>query len=302
MDKYIIKMRSFKEITLRVATFILAVAACGCSHTKAQEPTDYQQPDSVAAGESTLSGERAEIFGGLLDSAQKEAVIDSLAIAWQPWESVAVNGKLKMAGLPLSPSLKMYMERERSIMISLRAPFVGEAGRVEIVNDTLLAVNKLNKIYVEEPISKALSYYPGTLSDLQDLLLGRIVLPGVGLLGHDMAEAVDIYAEEGGACTIVAAEGNMLPGFMYGYSVDAMEGMMRMAVIPESLPSTQVIIDYIFFDRGYDMTLKYLSPKKTYQADIQWDEPVWGAAPFDRIKLGAKYRRVDLESFVKSFK
>ncbi|MDE7349765.1 MAG: DUF4292 domain-containing protein, partial [Muribaculaceae bacterium] len=241
-------------------------------------------------------------FDGLLDIAQKRAVIDSLAIAWQPWESVAVNGKLKMAGLPLSPSLKMYMERDRSIMISLRAPFVGEAGRVEIVNDTLLVVNKLNKIYMEEPISKALSYYPGTLSDLQNLLLGRIVIPGVGMLEHGMAEAVDIYGGSDGACTIVAAEGNMLPGFMYGYSVDPMEGMMRMDVLPESLPSTQLIIDYIFFDRGYDMTLKYLSPKKNYQADIQWDEPTWNAAPFDRIKLGGKYRRVDIEGFMKSLK
>ena len=249
-------MRNFRKITLRVAALVMAVAACGCSHTKAQEPTDnYLQPDSVAPVATERSGENSVVIDGLLDLAQKRAVIDSLAIVWQPWESVAVNGKLKMAGLPLSPSLKMYMERDRSIMISVRAPFVGEAGRVEIVNDTLLAVNKLNKIYVEEPISKALSYYPGTLSDLQNLLLGRIVIPGVGMLEHGMAEAVDIYDGNDGTCTIVAAEGNMLPGFMYGYSVDPMEGMMRMAVLPESLPSTQVIIDYIFFDRGYDMTL-----------------------------------------------
>lgn len=288
---------------LRVVALVMTAAACGCSHVKAQDQTNIrQQPDSVAESEVNLSDGRADSFNGLLDKKQKRAVIDSLAISWQPWERVTVNGKLKMAGLPLSPSLKMFMERGRTILISVRAPFVGEAGRIEIVNDTLLAVNKLNKVYVEEPISKAFSYYPGTLSDLQDLLLGRIVIPGKGVLERGMAEAVDIYGQGDGACTIVASEDVMLPGFMYGYSVDPLEGMIRMAVLPQNLPSTQVTVDYIFFDRGYDMTLKYLSPKRNYQADIQWDEPVWEATPFDRIKLGGKYKRVDLEGFMKSFK
>ncbi len=295
-------MKRIRNIIWRVAALVMVAATCGCSHVKAQEPQGVEPGVSFDGGGSAAE-ESVGALNGMLTLEQKQAAIDSLAVDWQPWTSVAVNGKLKMAGLPLSPSLKMYMERDRSIMISVRAPFVGEAGRVEIVNDTLWAVNKLNKVYVEEPIAKALAYYPGTLSDLQDLLLGRIVVPGVGLLDRDKAEAVDIYGESNGACTIVASESNSIPGFLYGYAVDPMEGMIRMAVLPTVVDaSTQITIDYIFFDKGYDMTLKYLSPKKNYQADIQWDEPTWEAASFERIKLGGKYKRVDLEGFMKSFK
>lgn len=120
-------------------------------------------------------------------------MIDSITSRWLPWNSVSISGKLKMAGLPVSPSMKIYMKRDSALFISLRAPFMGEVGRAEILGDTIMVVNKMKKTYVKESIEKALDHYPGGLADLQDLILGRIVIPGKGLLESGHSPQLEIY-------------------------------------------------------------------------------------------------------------
>lgn len=97
----------------------------------------------------------------IVDADERLLAVDSITASWEAWTSVGISGKFRMAGLPLSPSVKIYMVRDSSIFISLRAPLVGEVGRAEIADSTLLVVNKMNKTYVEEPIARALAYYPG---------------------------------------------------------------------------------------------------------------------------------------------
>ncbi len=231
----------------------------------------------------------------------RQAMVDSIISPWQPWTKVAVNGKLKMAGLPLSPNVKIFMECDSSILISLRAPFVGEVGRAEITDSTLLVVNKMKKIYVEEPIREALSAYPGGLSDIQNIILGRISLPGLGLLSHEVEEEVELYQALDGSMSLVVEEAAAIPGFNYGYVIDNEFSPVTLLVLPERNPDVVVRLDYEYFDKGYDLSLSYKSDTKNFQATLQLDNPVWDGNPFDRIKLNSKYRKVDLKDFMKSF-
>lgn len=232
---------------------------------------------------------------------KKGEVVDSIISGWNEWNTVSLSGKFKMSGLPLSPSMKIFMERDSSILISMRAPLMGEVGRIEIANDTILAVNKMNKTFVKEPVEKALAYYPGTISDLQDLLLGRIVVPGKGLLSGELVEALDIYSEDDGTTTIVAGEEAALPDFNYGYVVDANWFTAALMVMPLAKPDVAVTVVYEYFTNGYDMQLSYQSEKRNYKATLEFNEPEWESKGFDRTKLGGKYTQLTFDKFIKSF-
>lgn len=220
---------------------------------------------------------------------------------WTEWESASMSGKLRMEGLPVTPSVKIWMVRDSLIRISLRAPFVGEVGRAEVADSMLLVVNKMNHSYVEEPLDKALAYYPGGIADLQELLLGRIVIPGAGLLSPEIADAVEIYAEEDGSATIVAAEDWKIPGFNYGYSVGADGWPAALMVLPESLPQVAVTLLFSFFENGHDITVNYQNGEKTIQATLELSEPEWDGKGFDALKNVEKYQKLPLSDFFKQF-
>lgn len=237
----------------------------------------------------------------VLTPEQRSEAVDSIVSQWEDWDTVAINGKLKMAGLALNPSLRIYMQRDSAIFISLRAPFVGEVGRAEITDSTALVVNKMKKIYVEEPLQKVFSFYPGGLADLQDLLLARIALPGIGTLSHEVEEYVDMYAEEDGTMTLVVGEDFAIPGFNYGYVIFGDFLPVALLVLPEQYPDVTVTLTYEYYDKGYDLNFFYRSEKKNYQATLELDDPVWDEKPFDRISLNSKYRKVELQEFLKTF-
>lgn len=231
---------------------------------------------------------------------ERHAVVDSIISGWNDWTEVSLSGKLKMAGLPVTPSVKIYMQRDSSIFISLRAPLVGEVGRAEITDSTVLVVNKMKKIYIEESLEKVMSFYPGTIADLQNIFLGRIALPGLGLLSHDVEENLDIYSEADTTYSLVVNEDMAIPGVNYGYVINRGYWPVALLVLPESNPDLTVTLTYDYFENGYDMTFFYRSEKKIIQADLEFDLPNWEPKPFDRISLNSKYRKVELTDFLKS--
>lgn len=237
----------------------------------------------------------------LLPADTTKMVIDSISSRWGDWDKVSISGKFKMAGLPLSPSVKVYMQRDSSIFISLRAPLMGEVGRAEVIDSTLLIVNKMNKTYVEEPIEKALAYYPGGISDLQNLLLGRAVMPGYGPLSPDIAEIAELYGEEDGSTTLIATEEARLEGFNYGYSFTPDCLLQALMVLPLDHPDVAVTLSYEYYEKGYDMEFVYQSEKRNYRATLELNEPDTDGNPMNPIKIGNNFKKLDLADFWKSF-
>ena len=235
-----------------------------------------------------------------IDPVAKHTVVDSIVAPWTDWDEVSLNGKLKMAGLPVSPSVKIFMQRDRAIFISLRAPFVGEVGRAEITDSTVLMVNKMKKVYMEESLEKVFSFYPGSLYDLQNLILGRVALPGLGILSHEVEDSVDIYAEEDGTFSLVVAEEAEIPGINYGYVFDSGFWPVALLVLPQQTPDVSVTLGYEYYEHGYDMTVFYRSDTKNYHATLELDEPDWNGRAFDRLSISSKYRKVDLKEFMNS--
>lgn len=237
----------------------------------------------------------------LVPSDSTMMAIDSIANRWNDWETLSISGKFKMAGLPLSPSVKIFMEKDSSIFISLRAPLMGEVGRAEIADSTLRIVNKMSKTYIEEPISKALDYYPGGVADLQNLLLGRAVIAGYGLLSPELGEIVELYAEEDGSQTLIAADVARLEEFNYGYSITPDFLIQALMVLPVNKPDVAVTLAYTYYEKGYDMEFVYQSEKRNYRATLELDEPQYEGGEMTPIKINDRYRRLDFGDFMKSF-
>lgn len=232
---------------------------------------------------------------------EKKSIVSAIASGCAQWNTVSLSGKLRMDMLPLSPSVKIFMQRDSLIRISLRAPLVGEVGRAEIDNDSILVVNKMKKTYVKESLAKVFSFYPGTLSDLQDILLGRVVIPGYGTLTEDSWKVVELYEEEGVGYTLLPTPKAEIEGFTYGYMIDGTPKATALAVVPEGKENVIVGVTYSYPDNGLEVNVSYQTPEKTVGGTLDLDRPEWNVKGFDAIKLNSRFRRMDFKQFMKSF-
>lgn len=233
---------------------------------------------------------------------ERREVVEAISSPWNDWQTLTISGKLKMAGLPLSPSVKIYMEKDSIVRISLRAPLMGEVGRAEIDGDTLLVVNKMKKTFVKEPLDSVMSRYPVTLSDVQSLLMGRVVIPGFGTLTEECAEMVELFPEEGGEYSLIPSEEMELEDFNYGYLIDSDMLPTVLMVIPVGKPEVSVNVTYDYDPNGYEIFVSYQSPEKIYSGTLQLDYPQEGGSPIEPIKLNNKYTQLDFEKFILSFR
>lgn len=236
-----------------------------------------------------------------LSQNERKTVVEAITEPWSDWQTLSISGKLKMAGLPLSPSVKIYMEKDSSVRISLRAPLMGEVGRAEINGDTLLIVNKMKKTFVKEPLDSVMSHYPIGLGDVQSLLLGRVVIAGGGTLTADRAEMVEMFAEADGEYSLIPGEMMELEEFNYGYLIDAEMQPTALLVIPAEKPEINVNVTYDYSPNGYDIFVSYQSPEKIYSGTLLLDYPTEGGSPIEPIRINNKFTQLDFGQFVKSF-
>ena len=258
---------------------------------KAQDQFEGTLPlDSIPNSDSFISAP--------VDSTEET---DSITLPdYESWKVAKIDGKLKMQGLPLSPSLKIFMEKDSLIDISIRAPFVGEAGRLVITTDSVIAVNKMNKTYVSEGISDFLRYYPGGISNVQDLLLARFFLPGVDVMQVDLEELIDIYYEDN-QFNVVPKGVASIPGIIYGYVVDELFNPLWLVVLPEERQDIELDVQYTYNRQGYDIIIAYLEGDKKRDLTLELKNPEWKGESPKAIDLNKKFRRLSFSDFLKSF-
>ena len=260
-------------------------------------------PDTIGSTPYTITN--VEVEEVIIPVEPNDSVFeqdDSFVIAYpdyQPWDVVTLQGKLKMQGLPLSPSLKIFMKRDSLISISVSAPLVGEAARIVIDNDSVVAVNKMNKTYVQEGVADFLKYYPGGISDVQDLLLGRFFLPGFDVMEDDLDSLVEIFYEDN-QFNVVPVGPAVIPGVDYGFVIDDQFNPLMLVILPESRPDIQIAAFYKYKLQGYDLEFDYQEGAKNYQIIMELKEPQWSGSEPKEIDLNKKFRRLSFYDFIKS--
>lgn len=235
-----------------------------------------------------------------LGTEERDSLILKITENFPEWETIEISGKLKMNGLPLSPSVKISMEKDSSIFISLRAPFLGEVGRAEVTKDSLLIVNKMKKVYVAEPLEDLMRNYPAGIVDLQNLILGVPVFPGYGPLDIEISDAIDIYKNEEGTF-LLPSDYAALEMADYGYGINENFLLSELLIIYGEDSPVNIDINYIYDRNKYQMNFLYISETRSIEAALELDYPIYKASPMEPMKIGKGYYRVSFADFMKSF-
>ena len=236
----------------------------------------------------------------LIQGKEKKEAFKKMRLLYPEWNTVSLSGKLKMKGLPLSPSVKIFMERDKSVIISLSAIFVGEVGRCEITGDSILLVNKMNKVYVKESLEDIKKYYPGDVGDIQELILGQLIFPGQGNVKEIDVDILEFY-KQGEETAIVPVEDIKLDGISYGYMVDSQLRPILLIVTPDDDSGINVTVKYEYYNNKYNIVADCQTTDRFYTATLELDNPEFNRGQMASINLTSKYRRVTLEQFLKSF-
>ncbi len=225
----------------------------------------------------------------------------TITSGYTSWDNARLNCKLSATGLPVSPSVKIYMERDKSISISISAIFVGEVGRIEIQGDNVLAVNKMRGVYCRENVADFFASLPVTLSDLQNLLLGRIFLIGDGVLSKNNANKAMIMEREDGGWDVVPVTQPAELGIAYGYSTYP-DGRLNVVLV-EAGDGKEVAGQFLYKKDSRKLELEYLGAGRSLEAtlDIK-DTNMDSYEPLSPIKIKDNWTRVSPKEFLKSLR
>lgn len=234
-----------------------------------------------------------------LDNKEKKELIKRISADYSNWGQVELNGKLHIEFLPVSPSVKIFMNRGKELFITVRAPFVGEVARVEADKDSILLVNKLKHTYCKEDLQSVARITTITLGDIQDLLLDRMFIAGRGTLNEKHASRIDFYAVEGNGWLAVPQKETDDDLITYGFVISPDYKMTQLIVQPIiSDSSGEILFEKYKKNTSLDFTFKIND--KTYDVGLTYGNPKWGAKPFERMEFNSKYRRLGIRDFIKT--
>lgn len=257
----------------------------------------------AAASEAMMPAQRAvapsDTVRAMADhSLEKKEIVGKMASQYTHWTCVETSGKLKMSRLPVAATVKVWMLRGKSVKISLRAPFIGEVGRVEIARDSVLLVNKMKKCYCKESSANLLQIMPTAIDDIQNFLLGRMVIIGKGEFKEAMESEFDIYRRSENWMVVPGTE-TMPEQFGYGYLVG--DNGLPLALMLESQLADGGITLVFEREDGLDIDFTLTLKDKEESGRLELNPYRNTNEAFASLKLTDKYRRVGLKQFLRSF-
>lgn len=238
-------------------------------------------------------------------SAEAEQMLKATLPNYTPWTSCEINGKLSMAGLPISPSVKIFMAQGSDIVISLRAPFVGEVGRITVAGDSITAVNKFNHVYCRESVASFLYDYPTLLTDAQSLILGRVAVVTEGELSPSTVNSLAVTVPENISdkkWLLSYPKPNYESDYKYSYMVNSRGEVEKVDVNLDS-KGMKIAMECDNSPKGRDLNVTlFKNGVQKLAANMQLDAPTWNATAPAPLKINSSYRQLPLAQFLKSFK
>lgn len=220
-----------------------------------------------------------------------------------------MSGKLSSPMLPVTASLKVYMEKDSLILITVSAPLIGEAARIEIDQKEALVVNKLKNSYATVDMAMIEPICPGGLAALQNLFLGRITLLGYGTLSPEDGSQLEIYSVGGGANadgSISEPAWTLLPEqdlenspFVYFYTLDKETLQLERFAVLSQDGGSQIDCFYTWGSRNVVLDFISVTGGRTMEATLQLNNPDSTTKPISRFQLSSRYKKTDLKGILK---
>lgn len=281
--------RMRKKITI-ICSAALVLVASGCSSSKKASREVSALPRELEAVAQAVEPETKR---------GAERILSNTVSLYQPWEEVSIDGKISMEGLPLDPTAKIYMKRDREVIVSVRAPILGEVARVEIADGEILVANRMKKIYVRESMDKVLSYVDFSLTDVQDVFLGRVFVLGKGTLsGHNSKDmTVALSPSDSYIVTPVRQPSSALYGFTL-YSDYRMQ--LLYARSPDYRYKANAEYTWRSTDGAKDVALDIIVGERDYPVEFRFKAPDFSPKAMSRMALNDKWKKVSIREFLQS--
>ena len=167
--------------------------------------------------------------------------VDAIIATLGNWQTMQTSGNIKLsAGSSFSSAIQVRMVRDQAIFISLR-PMLGiEVGRLLITADSLYAVDKVHKRYIAEKVSLLTSGIPVTVSDVQDMFLGRPFILGKGTLNETLKSQVTV----GEASPLVLTANESYKGYGYVFNFDKAGRIASLNIAPTKSAAAAYQVKY----------------------------------------------------------
>lgn len=227
-----------------------------------------------------------------LEGSAKTALIDSITAGYTEWDTVSMSGKLSSPMLPVTATVKVYMEREQLTIISVAAPFVGEAMRIEIDNDRILAVNKMKNTYATMESALVESLCPGGLTALQNMFLGRVNILGRGQLTPRLADAVDIYSAENNAWVLLPEQDYATAPYVYLYTVSKVTLLLNKFMVLTEGHKSDVQCFYTWTPADMSIRMMTILDDEVLEATLKLNNPDSAPKKMERFEVTPKYKKV----------
>ena len=202
-------------ITITLLTFLVLTTACGALKKTATPSTSTQNTTVTTPTYDPC-----------------DEVITTLG----DWSTMQTSGNIKLSGSSsFSSSVQVRMVRDKSIYISLRPVLGIEVGRLVITADSLYAVDKVHKRYIAEKVSILTAGIPVTVSDVQDIFMGRPCVIGQGTLGESNKAKVHAFREDN---SIILSPVDQYKGYGYTYAFDKSKRITSLYIVPAGATTT----------------------------------------------------------------
>ena len=210
--------------------------------------------------------------------------VDAVVATLGDWQTLQTGGNITLnAGSSFSSSIQVRMVRDQAIYISLR-PLLGiEVGKLLITADSVYAVDKVHKRYVAEKVSLLTAGIPVTVSDVQDIFLGRPFIIGQGTLSEGLKQQVTASSE--GNRTVVTAN-EQYKGYGYAFTLDKTGRIVSLDITP-ACGSTA------------DYQVKYADVRSTRAGNIAHSIKVNATVEKKKLDFSLTYKNIDWNGDVK---
>ncbi len=239
-------------------------------------------------------------------AATPQEQFDALASRLGDWNELSTSVKVELLSpKKMTVSGKAYMHRGKDISISLRMLGI-EVASLYADSDSVFITDKFNKRYIAEDISSLLGGTDVTLSDIQDILLGRPFVNGKGTVSSASVSDLTLASTDS---TLIITPRKTIKGASYSFIIKRADNTP--ASFDVTLPSrkfSMLYSDAANTAAGLMMNTDRITVslgKTNLDIRLNWN---FGNAEWEinrsvkKPKISKSYKRIIASDFLKNFK
>lgn len=285
-----------RSVDILLSFFCMSVIIC-VSACRSSRGSSHETVDSPAAMVAVAPS------GGGVEAVYSDSAVSGLIDSYRSWSDVSMNVRCSLVSPKnMTISGKAVMIRDKEIRLSFRMLGFEVAG-MYIDNDSLLFYEKMNRTMVVESMKKLKDTSGLDLSDIQDILLGRIVCPGGDVNSGNIFDLYRMSVED--TDIILTPRSSIVP---WHYILSAIPQLALVGIdidVPGRGNAECRYAGSLITEAGPVSPMVEISAvfgKQSVKASLQWslETAVWNQGLDPVRKIPDNYLRIPFANLVKS--